>query len=180
LKQAHDVQVELRQKEAKFAFHALAAHGIDVAPTLISHYQNTAKNDIRGRLTIISVLGDLGPSVSVANRFLLNQTESTNDSLRMEAFWAVGQIHTNAEECVPRLIVGLRDKNARIRGIAATDLENFGLEAARAIPELVKMREDEERRAKAWPFALEDRLAEGNAEAALKTISNAIWLPSVH
>ena len=83
---------------------------------------------------------------------------NTNDVGRGSAVWAVARIHSMPEAAVPILIECLSDSNSTVRVNAAMGLRDFGSDARRAVPALIKSLKDPDERTKSY------------AESALKAI----------
>lgn len=172
--EAEYIRLENGEREGRLAFSALASHGVDVVPVLISIYQRSIdRGDDASQMAVLNILRALGPAASGANGFLLQQSRSTNEITRMQSLQALGAIHSNAWFVVPVLINRLSDKSVLVRAAAAGALGRFGTNAIAAIPELIRLHEEESGKVKTWPFSIDDRWAENAAGSALETISNA-------
>jgi HEAT repeat protein len=148
----------IRIIEAARGLEALGARASNAVPVLIAMYDQNDPALSSLQQQIAGVLGCIGPTAKAAIPSLLRRARDPNNSVRLNAVFALSQIHADAESVVPALIESLSDSDALARANAADGLGNFGTAAKSAVPALVQSLNDT------------DRIAREHAEWALKKI----------
>ncbi len=110
-------------------------------PQLIEIYDRQPNR--LARQIVAAVLSEIGPPAKAAVPELLQGTADTNDNVRMDCIFALGQIHAEPDRAVPVLTKCLRDPLSQIRGSAARALGTFGEDARPALPALKDLLKDE-------------------------------------
>lgn len=146
----------MRQKFIKFHFHtsrediyvammglhALGPQASNAVPRLVAIYvlhPNSLSQQI-----VPAILGDIGPPARAAIPLLIQATTDTNDNVRMNSVYALGQVHAEPELVVPVLMKCLIDSSSDIRASAARSLGTFGKGAQQSVPALLKLLKDEQ------------------------------------
>jgi len=126
-----------RNIEASRAFVALGEAGSNAVPLLMEAYEKNVTS--QSRYAIADALAWIGPSAKAAVPLLLQAATNSDTRLRANALWALGDIHSQPELCVPVLIRALRDFNGPARLSAAHALGRFGADARPAIQPLTEL-----------------------------------------
>jgi HEAT repeat protein len=132
-----------QHRHGAMGFRVLAADGKSAVPALIELYsQDNADIDALGCLS--DSLAYIGPDAKAAVPALIHRLGHTDDYVRFNAAFALGEIHSEPQVVVPALISGLSDQSHDVRGYAATALAMFGPEAKAALPALTQLLADSE------------------------------------
>ena len=86
-----------------------------------------------------TLLRGIGPAAKPAVPLLLRDATNSNSRVRANAFWALGEIHTQPDLCVPALIHALNDSDEWAVLSAAHALGMFGTDAQSAVAWLTKL-----------------------------------------
>ncbi len=146
----------MRQKFIKFHFHtsrediyvammglhALGPQASNAVPQLVAIYE-LHPNSLSQQI-VPAILGDIGPPAKAAIPLLIRSATDTNDNVRMNSVYALGQIHAEPELVVPVLMKCLIDSSSDIRASAARSLGTFGKGAQQAVPALLRLLKDEQ------------------------------------
>jgi HEAT repeat protein len=135
--------------EAGEAFRQLGARASSAVPDLIKIYN---PNNLPAAAAIMNALGHIGPSAGSAVPLVLRvATNTTNNSaLRINAYWTLGEIHSEPELVVPVLRNCLHDSNVMVRRNALLGLGNFGTNAREATSDIVGLLRDGDRDTRAF------------------------------
>jgi hypothetical protein len=166
-----------RNIEASRAFVALGEAGSDAVPLLMEAYEKNVTQ--QSRYAIADALAWIGPSAKAAVPLLLVAATNSDTRLRANALWALGDIHSQPELCVPVLIRALGDSKGQARLCAAHALGGFGADARPAIQRLTELAKPGAELAKASAgtstFVFTDEIAERfEARRALERIGPAV------
>jgi len=69
---------------------------------------------------------------------LFRATKDTDDSVRVNALWALGEIRPDPHLTIPVLVAGLDDADFLVRENAARTIGRYGPEAEAAVPALLR------------------------------------------
>jgi hypothetical protein len=133
----HFVPATVRNIEASRAFIVLGDAAKDAVPDLMQIYNEN--NSIESQSAIEDVLSWIGPAAKPAIPLLLRAATNSNNQVRANALWALGEIHAEPQLCVPRLIQALGDSDEWARTSAAHALGMFGTDAQSAVPALTEL-----------------------------------------
>src|SRR5512133_2428574 len=132
----HFVPAATRSIEASRAFIVLGNTAKDAIPDLIKAYEET--ESVEARSTIEDVFAWVGPDARPALPLLLRAATNSNNRVRANALWALGEIHAEPNSCVPALLQGLDDADPWVQTCAAHALGMFGPDASAAVPALAR------------------------------------------
>ncbi len=137
-----------RHWEAEWGLYCLGPQAKSAVPALLESYNETkhqsfgAENhwaDQNELTTIALIYASIGPVAADAIPQLVQDTTADRPDLRMNAVFALGQIHSNPELTLPALANSLRDPENAVKAVAAYSLGVFGSDAKSVIPELTKI-----------------------------------------
>jgi len=131
----HYVPASTRNVEAAAALETLGAAAQDAVPQLIEMFDHMPAR----QREIAVILGCIGPPAKRAIPSLLRAASNTNTSLRTDAVFALGGIHSEPETVVPVLIQAMRDPSDSVRYSAVTALLEYGTNASLAVPALIEL-----------------------------------------
>jgi HEAT repeat protein len=123
------------------AFSYLAATARIAVPQLIQMDDTDASPFIQQ--AVPAILSRIGTPAEPAIPALLRWINHTNEWVRNNVVYALGQIHSEPTLVVPLLIKCLNDTNAAVRGQAASALGEFHGYARPAVPALIALRDQE-------------------------------------
>jgi len=132
----HFVPAAARNIEASRAFIDLGNTAKGAIPDLIKAYEETQSVDAWS--AIEDAFAWIGPDARPALPLLLRATTNSNNRVRANALWALGEIHAEPDSCVPALLRGLNGGDAWVQTSAAHALGMFGPDASAAIPALAQ------------------------------------------
>jgi len=133
----HFVSAAARNIEASTAFIALGDTAKEAVPKLMEVYHES--NSVESLGAVEDALGWIGPAARPAIPLLLGAATNSNNRVRANALWALGEIHAEPQLCVPELIRALGDSNDWARISAVHSLGRFGADAQPAVPTLTEM-----------------------------------------
>ena len=133
----HFVPAAERNTEASMAFLALGDTARDAVPRLMEIYGEN--NSVESRCAVEDAFGWIGPAAKPALPLLFQATTNSNNRIRADALWALGEIHAEPQSCVPRLVRALSDSDEQARLSAAHALGMFGSDAQSAVPSLIAL-----------------------------------------
>ena len=133
----HFVPAAARNIEASRAFIVLGNTAKVAVPDLVKAYADTGSDDARS--AIEDAFSWIGPDARPALPFLLRATTNSNNRVRANALWALGEIHAEPDFCIPALLRGLKDGDSWAQTSAAHALGMFGPDASAAIPALAQV-----------------------------------------
>src|SRR5215471_6200396 len=133
----HFVPAAARNIEASRAFIVLGNTAKDAIPDLIKAYEQT--QSVEARSAIEDVFAWVGPDARPALPLLLRASTNSNNRVRANALWALGEIHDQPNSCVPALLQGLNDRDSWVQTCAAHALGMFGPDASAAVPALTQL-----------------------------------------
>ncbi len=131
----HHVPASTRNVGAAAALETLGAAAQDAVPQLIEMFDHMPSRQSE----IALILSCIGPPAKGAIPSLLRAASNTNSSLRSNAVFALGGIHSEPETVVPVLIKAMRDPSDSVRYSAVTALLAFGTNASPAVPALIEL-----------------------------------------
>jgi hypothetical protein len=120
--------------QAFFGLSELREKAGSAVPQLIAIYDRHA--DIVQREIITAVLASLGPAAKEAVPVLLRGLTDTDELVRNNSAYALGQVHADPKLVAPALIKCLHDPCSHVRAKAADSLATFGKDAQSALPAL--------------------------------------------
>jgi hypothetical protein len=165
----HYTKPNLINVRATWGFHELGPRAASAVPELVKILEQNISPESEWQTA--NALGFIGPEAKAAVPLLLRAAQSTNDSFRGSAFWALAGIHADADAVVPVLIRGLRDPNAVVRADAASGLGQFRSDARSAVPALVAILVDPNAASNSVPLSRGVKLSVRSfAETALQQI----------
>ncbi len=126
-----------RNVKAFHGFNALASGATNAVPRLIEIFDSDSSPF--SQQAVPAILGNMGPAAESAVPALLRGVVHTNEVVRNNALFALGQIHAKPVLVVPALIKCLNDPDALVRAQAAHSLGEFASEAHSAVPALVEL-----------------------------------------
>lgn len=138
---------EFRHGEALQGLLALGPQAKSALPTLLELYGDyehhryvNYKDRTIGYVysTIAQIFASIGPEAVDAVPLLVQETTDSRSDVRLNAVFALRQIHARPNLVVPTLTKSLRDSTDVVRSIAASSLAVFGSDAKSAVPELIK------------------------------------------
>jgi hypothetical protein len=132
----HFVPAAERNIQASRAFIVLGNTAKDATPDLIKAYEET--EGVEARSAIEDVFAWVGPDARPALPLLLRAATNSNNRVRANALWALGEIRAEPNSCVPALLQGLNDPDPWVQTSAAHALGMFGPDASAAIPALAQ------------------------------------------
>ena len=132
----HFVPAATRNIEASRAFIVLGNTAKAAVPDLIKACEDTRSVDAWS--AIEDAFAWIGPDARPALPLLLRGATNSNNRVRANALWALGEIHAEPDSCVPALLRGLNDSDAWVETSAAHALGMFGPDASAAIPALAQ------------------------------------------
>jgi HEAT repeat protein len=133
----HFVPAAVRNAEASLAFIVLGDMAKDAVPRLVTMYDENISLD--SQCAIEDAFAWIGPPAKPAIPLLLRAATNSNSRVRANALWALGEIHTQPELCVPALIHALNDSDEWAVLSAAHALGMFGTDAQSAVGYLIKL-----------------------------------------
>ncbi|MDB6022240.1 MAG: repeat protein [Pedosphaera sp.] len=123
----------------------LGVNASNALPQLMDIYERSPNH--LSQQIIPAVLSGIGPPAKVAIPLLIRGTANTNDNVRMNSVYALGQIQAEPDLVVPVLIKCLHDASPPFRANAARSLAAFGNGARPAAPALLALLKEEQAKA---------------------------------
>jgi HEAT repeats len=133
----HFVPAPVRNIEASRAFIVLGDVAKDAVPDLMKIYDENIS--LESQSAIEDVFSWIGPAAKPAIPLLLRAANNSNNQVRANALWALGEIHAEPQLCVPKLTQALGDSDAWARTSAAHALGKFVTYAQSAVPALMEL-----------------------------------------
>ena len=128
-----------RNEEAEYAFEVLGTNAVSAVPELIKLYEE----DVLPSSYAARALGHIGRGANPALPNLLRRFTHTNSNVRFCAVSAVMYIGGEPSVVVPALTSALQDPSVDVRWNALVGLSGFGTRARPAVPEILKMVDDQ-------------------------------------
>jgi HEAT repeat protein len=125
-------QEDNRSFAASMAFLALGPGAQPAVPGLMKVYHEN--HSTHSQCAVEDVFSWIGPGAADALPLLLDAATNADKEIRANALWALGEIHSEPEACLPLLIQALKDDGTRVS--AAHALGQFGSDARPAVPRL--------------------------------------------
>jgi HEAT repeat protein len=97
-----------------------------------------AESDVDVRVSLVQLLGQIGPPAKEAVPLLIKGLSDKNHSVRIVSAYAISMMGKAAEAAVPSLIKGLSDKDYSLRMECASGILMMGKAAEAAVPALAK------------------------------------------
>jgi hypothetical protein len=131
-----------RNSEAEYAFEVLSTNAVSAVPELIKIYEEDVS--FSSQRCAALALGHIGRGAQAALPALIRNFTHTNGDVRFYAVSAVMSIGGEPGFLVPPLTSALKDPNVNVRWNALVALSNFGGRARAAVPEILKMSNDQD------------------------------------
>jgi HEAT repeats len=136
---------EMQHFTAMWGLCAVGSEASNALPQLMEIYERHP--NALSQQIVPAVLSGIGPSAQAAIPLLIKGTAHTNENVRMNSIYALGQIHAAPDLAVPALIKCLHDPSPYIRANAARSLSMFGNSARPAVPALLALLKEEQAKA---------------------------------
>src|SRR3989442_3158796 len=130
-----------RNEEAEYAFLVLRTNAASAVPELIKIYEENISPSSQRCAAL--ALGHIGPAAEAALPSLIRHFTHTNGDVRYYAVSAMLSIGGEPSLVVPALAIALKDSDIRVRWNALVALSKLGSSARPAVPEILKMLDDE-------------------------------------
>jgi len=123
-----------------------ARGGIEYRGRPLSFYEEKLKNGKQWeKVQAARAMGSFGADGARAAAELAKASTDNDENLRQAAVWSLGQIGPKAGSAgVDALKEALKDKESKVRCLAAIGLEGIGAKASSAIPQLIRTLDDPE------------------------------------
>jgi HEAT repeat protein len=145
---AKDVRVEARSA-ATYSLGRIREKAVAATPLMI---ELLADVDPGAREAAAYVLGRIGPGAKAAVPALLKAAEDRTPGVRSQVIGTLGSIGEANEEVLKVVLKGLKDTDPDIRQASVSACRSLGPKAARAVPDLVVLLEDQVvNSAEVWP-----------------------------
>jgi len=136
------IPAEMLNQQAQLGFETLGSKASSAIPELIRIY----KSDPEGLSSAYAAesLAAIGPVDNDAVMALVSSTTNKSDIVRRRAMFALSRMHADPKTVVPVLTECLKDNDGVLVQRAADALAEYGKEAVSALPELRRLKRDQD------------------------------------